>query len=265
VEQDKLLEVLQPLGINLAQIEPTEKEAFLIRTRTLGQEPLRDEQGNLVAPSQREQLDKALREKFGSFGLFDLTSVSPIIATEIGRNAAIAVAVAAVGILLYLAWAFRRMPQPFRYGTCAIIALVHDVLVMLGIFAIFGKLANVEINALFVTGVLAIIGYSVNDTVVVFDRIRENISKGISPDFETAVNFSLVQTLGRSLNTSLTTLFVVLAIFLLGGPTIHKFILVLLIGVISGTYSSIFIASPLLVVWEKGEWGRFLPRLQKNA
>ena len=259
VEQAKLLEVLEPQGVGLTQVKPTEKEAFLIRSRTIGQDPIKDKQGNIVAPSEKERLTEAMKKRFGPFGIFDFASVSPIIATEIGRNAAIAVAAAAVGILLYLAWAFRNMPQPFRYGTCAIIALVHDALVVLGIFAILGKLANVEIDALFVTGILAVIGYSVNDTVVAFDRIRENISKGISPDFETTVNFSLVQTLARSLNTSLTTIFAVLAIFLLGGVTIRDFSLVLLIGIISGTYSSIFIASQLLIVWEKREWRRFLP------
>jgi preprotein translocase subunit SecF len=194
--------------------------------------------------------------------------MSPIIAAETAGNASIAVIIAAVAMLLYITWAFRRMPKPFRWGTCAIIALIHDVLIVVGIFSILGKVANVEVDAMFITGLLAVVGYSINNTVVVFDRIRENMSKGISPDFAVTVNSSLIETLGRSLNTSLTTLCVILALFLFGGATIHRFILVLLIGLLAGTYSSLFIAGPLLVVWEKREWRQlfsWLPFVKKPA
>ena len=185
-------------------------------------------------------------------------SVSPMVATETARNAAIAVAAAAIGILFYLTWAFRRMPSPLRYGTCAIIALVHDVLVVLGVFSILGGVLGWEIDLKFIIGVLAVIGYSVNNTVVIFDRVRENLLKGVSSDFEVVVNNSLVETLNRSLNTSLTTLVVVLALQLFVVVAIQNFAVVLLIGIIAGTYSSLCIAPHLLVVWEKGEWGRFL-------
>jgi len=188
-----------------------------------------------------------------------------VIARETARIAAIAVAVAAVGILLYVTWAFRRMPKPFRYGTCAIIALVHDVLVVLGVFSILGSILGWEVNLMFITGILAVIGYSVNNTVVIFDRIRENLIKGVSPNFEVIVNNSLVESLGRSLNTSLTTLFVVLALLLFVGAAIQNFAIVLLIGIIVGTYSSLCIAPQLLVVWERGEWGRFLQWLPLPA
>jgi len=134
--------------------------------------------------------------------------------------------------------------------------------VVMGIFSILGWVAGVQIDALFITGMLTVVGYSVNNTVVVFDRIRENVSKGISKDFEVTVNSSVLETLGRSLNTSLTTLFVILAIFLFGGVTIHYFVLVLLIGVVAGTYSSMCIAGPLLVIWDKREWGRFFSWLR---
>ena len=190
--------------------------------------------------------------------------MSPTVAAETARNAGIAVIIAAVAMLLYIAWAFRRMPKPFRWGTCAIIALIYNVLIVVGIFSILGQVANVEVDAMFITGVLAVVGYSINNTVVVFDRIRENMSKGISPDFAVTVNSSIIETLGRSLNTSLTTLCVILALFLFGGATIHHFILVLLIGLLAGTYSSLFIAGPLLVVWEKKEWGRLLPLLSSQ-
>lgn len=187
-------------------------------------------------------------------------NVSPIIARETARIAGIAVGVAAMGILLYITWAFRRMPRPLRYGTCAVIALIHDVLVVLGIFAIFGSFMNWEINLMFITGILAVIGYSVNNTVVVFDRIRENLRQGLSADFEVVVNTSLVETLSRSLNTSITTLVVVVALVLFVGVSIQNFAVVLLIGVIAGTYSSLFVAPQLLVVWEQGKWSGFVRR-----
>jgi len=168
------------------------------------------------------------------------------------------VAIAALGILLYVTWAFRRMPRPFHYGTCAIVALVHDALVVMGIFSIIGAILNWEINLMFITGILAVIGYSVNNTVVVFDRIRENLTRGISADFETIVNNSLVETLSRSVNTSLTTFIVVLALLLFVGANIQNFVIVLIIGILAGTFSSICIAPSLLVVWDNKEWGRFL-------
>ncbi len=142
---------------------------------------------------------------------------------------------------------------------------MHDALIALGVFSILGAILDWEINLMFITGVLAVIGYSVNNTVVVFDRIRENLARGVSPDFEVVVNNSLVETLGRSLNTSLTTLFVVLALLLFVGMTIQNFAVVLLVGIVAGTFSSLCIAPTLLVVWEKGEWGRFIRWLPLSA
>jgi len=188
----------------------------------------------------------------------DFASISASVASQTARNAVIAVIVAAVGILLYITFAFRKMPNPLRWGTCAVIAMIHDVLVVVGIFSILGWLAGVEIDALFITGMLTVVGYSVHDTIVVFDRIRENQSRGGGGNFENVVNSSILQTMTRSLNTSLTVLFVLLSLFVLGGPTIHYFTLVLIIGVITGTYSSVCNASQLLIVWENKEWGRFV-------
>jgi len=197
----------------------------------------------------------------------DFTTTSASVAAQTVRYAVIAVIVAALCIMVYIAWAFRKMPRPFRWGICAIIALLHDLLVVIGIFSILGWLLNVKIDALFITGVLTVAGYSVHDTIVVFDRIRENMLKGSNKDFEKTVDFSINETFVRSLNTSLTVLFVLFALFLLGGSTIHYFVLVLLIGVITGTYSSICNASALLVVWENNEWRRFIswiPGVSKN-
>lgn len=203
-------------------------------------------------------LEEALAARFGQLQETEFNTVSPMVARETAQNAAIAVAVAAIGILLYITWAFHRMPKPFHYGTCAVIALVHDTLMALGIFSIIGGVLGWEVDLKFIIGILAVIGYSVNNTVVVFDRIRENQTLGVSPDFEVVVNRSLVDTLSRSLNTSLTTLFVVLSLMLFVGVAIQNFAAVLLIGIVAGTFSSIGIAPSLLVVWERGEWGRFL-------
>ena len=256
VEQNQLRQQLADLGYDEAMIQRTGDGDFIVRVREISAE-VRQE----LVDGLRAELDTEVTVR-------DSYTVSPIIATETGRNAAIAVGIAAVFMLFYIAWAFRRMPRPLRWGTCAIVALIHDVLVVMGIFSILGWVVGIQIDALFITGMLTVVGYSVNNTVVVFDRIRENVSKGTSKDLEVTVNSSILETLSRSLNTSVTTLFVILAIFLFGGVTIHYFILVLLIGVIAGTYSSMCIAGPLLVIWDKREWGRFfswLPFAKKPA
>jgi preprotein translocase subunit SecF len=245
VDQGDLKQELASLGYANAIIQHTGAEDFLIRTHEL-------------AGEDKAALEDALAAKFGHLTETQFHSVSPMVARETTQSAGIAVAVAAIGILLYVTWAFHRMPKPFHYGTCAIIALIHDTLVALGVFSILGGILNWQINLMFITGILAVIGYSVNNTVVVFDRIRENLTIGVSPHFEVIVNNSLVETLSRSLNTSLTTLLVILALLLFVGASIQNFAVVLLIGIIAGTFSSIGIAPSLLVVWEKGEWGRFV-------
>jgi len=245
VEQVQLKEELANLGYPNTIIQRTGDGDFLIRTRTLSGE-------------DKTQLEDDLTSRFGNLTESEFYSVSPMVATETASNAAIAVAIAAIGVLLYVTWAFHRMPKPFFYGTSAVIALIHDALVALGVFSILGAVLDWEINLMFITGILAVIGYSVNNTVVVFDRIRENLKLGVSPDFEMVVNNSLVETLGRSLNTSLTTLFVVVALLFFIGVQIQNFAIVLLIGIIAGTFSSVCIAPTLLVLWEKGEWNRLV-------
>ena len=262
VEQVELREEMANLGHGDAIIQRTGEGDFLIRTGELAPEERDPVTGEVITPSERVMIEEALEERFGPITSFSFESVSPIIAAEIGRNASIAVAFAAVGVLLYITWAFRRLTRPFRFGVCAIAALVHDVLIVLGIFSLLGVFFDIEINAMFIAGVLTVIGYSVNDTIVVFDRIRENAAKSPGGGLETTVNNSIMETLGRSLNTSLTSLFVLLALFLFGGVTIHNFVLVLLIGVITGTYSSICIASQLLIVWENKEIGRLFRRVR---
>ena len=182
-------------------------------------------------------------------------TVSGSVAAETTRNAFLAVLAAAVLILLYISFAFRKVTKPWRYGACAIIALLHDVLVVLGVFSILGWVANLQIDSLFITALLTVVGFSVHDTIVVFDRIRENMTRRTSETFEQVVNASLVQTMARSLNTSLTVLFTLSALTLFGGESIRVFTGALLLGIFSGTYSSIFNASMLLVIWERGELG----------
>jgi preprotein translocase SecF subunit len=187
--------------------------------------------------------------------LLDNASVSGSVASDTTRNAFLAVIAASVLILLYIWFSFRKVAKPWRYGTCAIIALLHDVLVVLGVFSFLGWAFGVQVDALFITALLTVVGFSVHDTIVVFDRIRENMQRRTSETFEQVVNASLVQTMARSLNTSLTVLFTLSALTLFGGASIRSFTGALLIGIFSGTYSSIFNASMLLVIWEKGELG----------
>ena len=194
--------------------------------------------------------------------LLDNASVTGSVAAQTTQNAFLAVLAASVCILLYISFAFRKVAKPWRYGTCAIIALLHDVLVVLGIFSILGWALHIQIDALFITALLTVVGFSVHDTIVVFDRIRENMQRRSTETFEQVVNASLVQTMVRSLNTSLTVLIVLSALTLFGGVSIRDFTLTLLIGIFSGTYSSIFNASMLLVIWEKGELG--LNRLKRQ-
>jgi len=253
VEQSQLREEMAKLGYSEATIQNAGEGSFIIHIQEIT-----SDEAQALAQQLGTELDSQVE-------VTDYYLASPTVGAETARNAGLAVIIAAVAMLFYIVWAFRRMPSPFRWGTCAVIALIHDVFIIVGIFSILGWLAGVAIDALFITGLLAVVGYSINNTVVIFDRIRENVSRHISPDFAVTVNSSIVETLGRSLNTSLTTLFVILALFLFGGATVHYFVLVLLLGVIIGTYSSICISSQLLVVWERREWRALLPFAKRTS
>jgi preprotein translocase SecF subunit len=181
------------------------------------------------------------------------SSVSPTVGKEVTRAAVFATLAVAVIILGFIVWAFRRIPHSFRYGACAIIAMFHDILVTMGVMSIMGILFDWEADALFLTAVLTVVGYSVQDTIVVFDRIRENIPKYREESYDMIVNRSVLATIHRSLATQLNAVFIMVAILLFGGETIRQFIAILLIGLLSGTYSSIFNAVPMLIAWEKGE------------
>lgn len=250
VRQADLRSKLGALGYPDAIVQNLGENTFFIRTKELDE-------------AQRNSIVDGLKASLSPGGLtlqsFDL--VSALVARETIVDGLWAVLAASVAIFFYIWWAFRNVPSPFRYGAAAIIALVHDVLVVVGVFAILGVLADVEVNTMFLVALLTIIGYSVNDTIVVFDRLRENVTLNPSRSLAENVNLSISDTLGRSLNTSLAVFFTVLALLLFGGPTLREFLLVLLVGVVAGSYSSIAIAAPLLVIWENGEIGKGLRRL----
>ncbi len=208
----------------------------------------------------RAQLLDAMKERFGDITVLRFDSVGPTVGKEVTTRASGAIALAALAIMSYITWAFRGVPHAFRYGASAIIAMLHDVAVVVGMAAIFGKVFGWQVDSLFLTALLTVIGFSVHDSIVVFDRIRENSTIYRRLPYETLVNHSIVQTLDRSINTQLTVMFTLLALTLFGGDTIRHFVVTLLIGVFSGTYSSIFNAAPILVVWENKEWRTWFKR-----
>jgi preprotein translocase subunit SecF len=254
VDQGDLRDELALAGHADSIVQRLEERTFFIRTKELSEEV-------------KDGLVETLQARFSPDGLVVLSfdMVSPVVASETVVSALWAVLAAAVGIFLYVWWAFRNVPSPFRYGTAAIVALLHDAMVVVGIFAILGEVADIEVNTMFLIALLTVIGYSVNDTIVVFDRLRENVLLYPNRSLNANANLSISETIGRSLNTSLTLLFTLLALLLFGGPTIRVFLWVLLIGVIAGTYSSIAIATNFLVAWEAGSIGRLFRRRQPEV
>ncbi|MGD8625419.1 MAG: protein translocase subunit SecF [Anaerolineae bacterium] len=221
-------------------VQTTAERTVLIRTKPL-------------EPEAKNQLEDALRQEVGTLEELRFESVGPSVGAEVTQSASYAVIVAALFILGFIIFAFRKVPNAFRYGVCAIAAMIHDILVTVGLFSLASLVLGWEADALFLTAILTVIGFSVQDTIVVFDRIRENIPRRRGESFETIVNRSLLETIHRSLATQLNAIFVLVALLLLGGATMKQFVAVLLVGLLSGTYSSIFNAVPLLVVWETGE------------
>ncbi|MBI2031325.1 MAG: protein translocase subunit SecF [Candidatus Levybacteria bacterium] len=237
---EEVKDILVKNNIKISTTEISDK-SVLIRTSPMDQK----QNANFVTE---------LSKKFKDAKETQFETIGPAIGEETTANAIKAVIFASILIILYITWSFRSVPKPassLRFGVCAIIALIHDILVVVGIFAILGRFFSVEVDSLFVTALLTVIGFSVHDTIVVFDRIRENLKRMAGVPFSQIVNESILQTLDRSLNTSLTVILVLFALLLFGGETIRWFVVALLIGIISGTYSSIFNASPLLVLWHE--------------
>ena len=214
-----------------------------------------------MSDAQRNQLVSAMQTRFeATITVQRFESVGPSVGQEVTKRAAGAVGLAALGILLYITYAFRGVAHAFRFGVAAIIAMLHDVAVVIGVEALLAHFLKWEVDSLFLTALLTVIGFSVHDTIVVFDRIRENMNIYRRLPYETVVNHSIVQTLVRSINTQLTVMLTLLSLALFGGITIRHFVVTLLVGVFSGTYSSIFNASPILVVWENREWRTWFRR-----
>jgi preprotein translocase subunit SecF len=234
-----------------------EKSLTDINLGPISIQPIGDKGLNLRLKTLTEEEHQILLSKLSSTGEFTeihFDSIGPVIGQELAKKSIYAIILVAIMIILYIAFAFRKAGRPvssFKYGLMAVVALIHDVTAPIGIFAILGEYFGVQIDVLFVTAVLTVLGFSVHDTIVVFDRIRENLKKGIGANFEDTVGLSIKQTITRSINTSFTVILVLLAIFFFGGETVKYFSLALIIGVFFGTYSSIFLASPLLVTLYK--------------
>ncbi len=240
VDQSALRQQMSDLGYGDATIQKTSEGDFLVRTKDINSE-------------QKIALVDGLKKGLNlDVTIRDFNTVSPLVAGEVARNAAIAVGIASLFMIIYIAFAFRHMPSPFKWGLSAVIALMHDVLIVMGIFSVLGWLIGYQVDSMFIVAMLTIVGYAINNTCVVYDRIRENVRRGISKDFAVTVNASIVETIARCINTSLTVILTCLALILFGGVTIQQFIMALLVGVVVGIYDSIFVAGPLLVLWDRG-------------
>jgi preprotein translocase subunit SecF len=244
-----ILSIYDEAQIKDAQVTATEDGSLIIRSSFLTNE-------------SRDVVLNALREVSGSeVTVLKFDSVGPSIGAQVTQRAAIAVAVSSLLVVLFIIWSFRKVPNAFRYGVCAILAMIHDIAIILSITGIGAFFFSWEIDSLFLTALLTVIGFSMQDTIVVFDRIRENSTLLRRVEYETLVNHSIVQTLQRSINTQLMTVeFLLLALAMFGGITLREFAIILLVGLLSGTYSSIFVAAPILVLWEKREWATWFGR-----
>jgi len=239
---ENIASLLRDYGFSDPQVQTAGETNLVIRSKEMDE-------------TTRAQILSEMEDRFDSeVTMQRFESVGPSVGQEVAQRAAGAVGLAALGILLYITYAFRGVDKAFRYGVAAILAMLHDVVLVVGIESILGHFLGWEADALFLTALLTVIGFSVHDSIVVFDRIRENSRIYRRLPYETLVNHSIVQTLDRSINTQLTVMLTLLALALFGGSTIRHFVVILLIGVFSGTYSSIFNAAPILVVWENQEW-----------
>lgn len=243
---DQLKSILNDSGFQDATVQTAGDKQFIIRT----------------GPQEKEQHDALIRgltDKFQGLKEDQYSSIGPVIGKELRDKAIYQLFLVSLGIVLYIAYAFRKVTRPvssWRFGAAAIVALIHDLIIVIGTFALLGKFFDVEIDSLFVTALLTVLGFSVHDTIVVFDRIRENLRTHAGESLENIVNSSINQTLVRSINTSLTVIFVLTSLLLFGGESIRYFVMALLIGIVAGTYSSIFIASPILVSWHNWDLKR---------
>lgn len=241
-ESEEVRKVFDGLDIKNAALQKTGDNGLIVRTSMLTEPEHQFVLAELAKKFQTAD-NQIHEERFETIG----SSVSK----QLRSRAAWAIALVNLGIIVYVAYAFRKVSRPvasWKYGVLAIVALLHDVLLVMGVFAVLGRFFGVEVDTAFVVAILTVLGYSVNDTIVVYDRIRENLLRHSADNFEEVVNIGLNETLMRSINTTFKTMLPLFALYFVGGASIHYFVLALLIGIASGAYSSIFIASPLLVV-----------------
>jgi len=231
---DEIKKVIEGVSIDVGSIQPTSQQSFVIRLKPLEKD-------------QHEKLSGDLTKAFGQINEIRFETIGPTLGRELLEKTFVASIIAIIIILLYVAWAFKNI----RFGVSAIVALIHDLLVVISVFALLGVFKGIEVDSLFVTAILTTMSFSVHDTIVVFDRIREFQKRGGRSTFEQQINQALTETMGRSLNNSLTIIFMLLALFLLGGDSVKWFAFALLVGTISGTYSSPFVATPILYTWSK--------------
>lgn len=233
-------QVLSDHGLDNAQVQTTGERGVIIKT-------------SILEKTEYDKMAADLKAKAGDYEEKGFNSIGPVIGQQLKRQAFYQLGLVSLGIILYIAYAFRKVSRPitsWQFGVAAIVALLHDLFIVLGIFSILGHYLHIEIDSLFVTAMLTVLGFSIHDTIVVFDRIRENLRVYAGQSIDFIVNHSISQTLVRSLNTSLTVLFVLLALLLFGGESIRYFVLALFIGIAAGTYSSVFVASPVLALWQ---------------
>jgi len=252
----EIIAVYNDFGIKDVQVQTTNQGVVIARSSELTE-------------GLNKQIEAEMGTRYPELGAVteqNFETVGATVGKEVANRAAEVVAIAAVGVILYIWFAFRKLPHALRYGLCAIIAMLHDIGIVVALGSIGGRLFGWQVDALFLTALLTVIGFSVQDKVVVFDRIRENSGIYRKLPFEKLVNHSIIQTLQRSINTQLMTVeFLLLSLALFGGVTLREFCVILLIGMISGTYSSIFIAAPVFVVWDKREWRTWFKRTPKTA
>jgi preprotein translocase subunit SecF len=243
---EKLREAIASTGHSETVVQSHGDGEYLVRLKELKQD-------------EKTAIDAAIENAIGEEPVtLDTTTVGRSVASDTVRNSLYAVLAASIGIMLYIIYAFRSVPRAYRYAIAAVVALGHDVAITIGVFAVLGILIDAEVNTPFIVGILTVIGYSVNDTIVIFDRLRENTLLAPNRPLKSTVNISINETMARSLGTMITTATVILAMVLFGGATLRDFLLVLFIGVLVGTYSSIFVASNMLVAWESGTLGKVL-------
>ena len=256
VTQSELQAAMTGLGYGEASIRKIEENGEYIIQFQLKQDAVAGE-----TTSEEELIRSTLEQRFGTLDITSSQGVSGRYKTDVATNSAIAIIVASFAMILYIAWAFRKLMHSFRYGVCAVLALMHDIVVVVGLYAILNNLFPLEINMMFIAGILTVVGYSINGTIIVFDRIRENFLKNPNAPLEETFNRAITETLSRNINTSFLVLLVCVALLAMGGETIRDFMIILTVGVVVGTYGSIAIAGSLLIEWEKGALGRILGRL----